>query len=117
MALKMPVYATIDVESRDQAAKLLQQLSQRVLLQGTDLVGLRLSADAYRLPDYKGHPLYVFGVELYAVKLRLHVAVVGDQLVVATKPGLLAESSTPARPRRAGCPMPPTCSFASIAVG
>ena len=91
MALKMPVYATIDVENRDQAAKLLEQLSQQVILQGTDLGGFRLSADAYRLPDYKGHPLYVFGVELYAVKLRLHVAMVGDQLVVATKPGLLRE--------------------------
>jgi hypothetical protein len=91
MALKMPVYVTIDVDNRDQAAKLLQQLSQQVILQGTDLGGLRLSADAYRLPDYKGHPLYVFGVELYAVKLRLHVAVVGDQLVVATKPELLRE--------------------------
>ena len=68
-----------------------EQLSQQVILQGTDLSGLRLSADAYRLPDYKGHPLYVFSVELYAIKLRLHVAVVGDQLVVATKPELLRE--------------------------
>jgi len=91
MALKMPVYATIDIENRDQAAKLLQQLSQQVILQGADLGGFRLSADAYRLPDYKSHPLYVFGIELYAVKLRLHVALVGDQLVVATKPGLLRE--------------------------
>ncbi len=91
MAVKMPVYVTIDVENRDQAAKLLEQLSQQVILQGTDLGGFRLSADAYRLPDYKGHPLYVFGVELYAVKLRLHVAVVGDQFVVATKPELLRE--------------------------
>lgn len=91
MALTMPVYATIDVENRDQAAKLLQQLSQQIILQGADVGGFRLSADAYRLPDYKGHPLYVFGVELYAVKLRLHVAVVGDQLVVATKPELLRE--------------------------
>lgn len=91
MAVKMPVYATIDVENRDQAAKLLEQLSQQVILQGTDMGGVRLSADAYRLPDYKGHPMYVFGVELYAVKLRLHVAVVGDQVVVATKPELLRE--------------------------
>jgi hypothetical protein len=91
MALKLPVYVTVDVENRDQAAKLLQQLSQQVLLQGTNVAGLRLAADAYRLPDYKDHPLYVFAVELYAVKLRLHAAVVGDQLVVATKPKLLRE--------------------------
>jgi hypothetical protein len=91
MALKMPVYATIDIENRDQAAKLLQQLSQQVILRETELGGFRLSADAYRLPDYKSHPLYVFGIEFYAVKLRLHVAVVGDQLVVATKPELLRE--------------------------
>jgi hypothetical protein len=91
MALKMPVYATIDVENREQAAKLLQQLSKEVVLQGTDLGGLRLSADAYRLPDYKGQPIYVFAVDLYAIKLRLHAAVVGDQLVVATKPELLRE--------------------------
>jgi hypothetical protein len=91
MALKMPVYLTIDVDNRDQAAIMLQQLSRQVTMQSTDLAGLRLSADAYRLPDYKGHPLYVFGVELYAIKLRLHVAVVGDQLVVATKPDILRE--------------------------
>jgi hypothetical protein len=90
-AVRMPVYVTIDVENREQAAKLLEQLSQHVILQGTNLGGLRLSADAYRLPDYKGHPLYVFAVELYAVRLRLHVAVVGDQIVVATKPDLLRE--------------------------
>ena len=85
---------------------MLQQLSQQVVLQGTDVAGFRLSADAYRLPDYKGYPLYVFGVELYAIKLRLHVAVVGDQLVVATKPELLREvidaSST-----AEGTPRPP----------
>ena len=91
MALKMPVYATVDVENREQAAKLLQHLAQEVVMQGTDLGGFRLSADAYRLPDYKGQPIYVFAVNLYAIKLRLHVAVVGDQLVVATKPELLRE--------------------------
>jgi hypothetical protein len=50
-----------------------------------------LSSDAYRLPDYKQHPVYVFSVQLYALKLRLHAAVVGDQLAVATKPEVLRE--------------------------
>jgi hypothetical protein len=47
--------------------------------------------DAYRLPDYKGRAVYVLSGQLYAIKLRLHVALVGDQLVAATKPRVLHE--------------------------
>ena len=33
----------------------------------------------------------MFSVQVYAVKLRLHVAVVGDQITVATKPEVLRQ--------------------------
>ena len=102
MALKMPMYATIDVENRDQAAQLLDQLSREVVLKGTNFGGITITSDAYRLPDYKKHPVYVFSVQVYAVKLRLHVAVVGDQIAVATKPEVLRQvidgSEAAARP-------------------
>jgi hypothetical protein len=91
LALKLPVYATIDVDSREKAAQLLEKLSHEVVLKGADLGGVSITADAYRLPDYQQHPMYVFCVQVYAVKLRLHVAVVGDQLVLATKPETLRE--------------------------
>jgi len=92
MAVKMPVYVTFEVENPESAARLLTQLSQQVFLQGEELMpGLRSSMDAYRLADYKEHPIYVFSGQLYAVKLRMHVALVGNQLVAATKPEILRE--------------------------
>ena len=44
----------------------------------------------------------MFSGQLYAVKLRLHVALVGDQLVAATKPAVLHQviDLAKAKPRR-----------------
>ena len=103
LAAKMPVYVTVDVESRDKATRLLEQLASRLFLKREKLVELPTALDAYRLPDYKGHALYVFSGQLYAIKLRLHVALVGDQLVAATKPRILrqaidASTAKPTRP-------------------
>ncbi len=92
MAINMPVYVTVDVENRASAERLLEQLSQQVFLKKNDLFGgLSAKMDSYRLPDYKDHAIYVFSGEVYALKVRLHVALVGDQLVAATKPGILRE--------------------------
>jgi len=90
-ALKMPMYLAIDVENRPSAARFLEQLLQQVVLQKSNVLSLPIVLDGYRLPDYKKHPVYVFSVQLYAVKVRLHAALVGDQLVVATKPETLRE--------------------------
>jgi len=96
MLMNMPVYVTIDVESRENASRLLEQLSRQIFLKddtltGLQPMGLRAKLDAYRLPDYKEHAVYVFSGQVYAVKIRLHVALVGDQLVAATKPQILRE--------------------------
>ena len=92
MAANVPVYITVDIESREHAARLLDQLSQQIFLTKKDLMGaLQLSLDAYRLPDYKGHAIYAFSGQMYVLKTRLHVALVGDQLVAATKPEILRE--------------------------
>jgi hypothetical protein len=91
-AANMPVYAAVDVENRDQAARLLERLSQHVFLKrSTVLPGINTKFDAYRLPDYKNHAVYVFSGQIYALKVRLHAALVGDQLVAATKPEILRE--------------------------
>jgi hypothetical protein len=91
-AANMPVYVTVDVENRQQAARLLEQLSQHVFLeQSAVMPGIKTKFDAYRLPDYKDHSVYVFSGQVYALKIRLHVALVGDQLVAATKPEILRE--------------------------
>jgi hypothetical protein len=91
LATGMPVYGTIEVENREKAERLLELMSKEVFLQGggTGLVPLKL--DGYRLPDYQGHAVYVFSIQAYAIKLRLHVALVGNQLVAATKPSVLEE--------------------------
>jgi hypothetical protein len=92
LAMKLPVYMTVDVENRESAARLLEQLSQQIFLkQDTLMPGIRTKMDAYRLPDYKQHAIYVFSGQVYALKVRLHVALVGDQLVAATKPAILRE--------------------------
>jgi len=92
MGLKLPVYVAVEVENRDSAARLLEQLSQQMFLQRSQMMpGIETNADGYRLPDYKGHAIYVFSGQLYALKLRLHVALVDNQLVAATKPEVLRE--------------------------
>ncbi len=92
MAANVPVYVTVDIESQEHAARLLDHLSQQIFLTKKNLIGgLQLSLDAYRLPDYKGHAIYAFSGQMYVLKTRLHVAVVGDQLVAATKPEILRE--------------------------
>ncbi len=102
MATNMPVYATIDVENREKAQRLLDQFSQRIFLKQGQLVGLSTKLDAYQLPDYKQHTMYVLKVQLHAAVVRLHVALVEDQLVLATQPETLREvidaSSAPAAP-------------------
>jgi hypothetical protein len=90
-AIRLPVYATIDVEDRDKAARLLEQLSAKILLKKGDVFNLPAAFDAYRLADYKGHALYVLSYQLYAVKVRLHVALVGTRLVAATTARTLRE--------------------------
>jgi hypothetical protein len=92
VAVNMPVYVTIDVENQEHAARLIEQLSQQVFLKQNNVMGgLPAKMDSYRLPDYKQHAIYVFSGEIYALKIRLHVTVVGDQLVAATKPEILRE--------------------------
>jgi hypothetical protein len=90
-ALNMPIYVTVDVENREKASQLLEQLAQEIFLKRESVFGLAATLDGYRLPDYKQHAIYVFSGQLYAVKIHLHVALVGDQLVAATKPEILRE--------------------------
>jgi hypothetical protein len=87
----VPVYATVDVENREKALRLLEQFSERIFLKDGSLGGFATKLDAYKLPDYKKHTMYVLKARVYAASLRLHIALVGDQLVLATKPEILRE--------------------------
>ncbi len=101
-ALEMPIYGTIDVENRESAEQLLKRLSSQIFLQGGDLFGIATRLDAYQLPAYKKHDVYVFSWQLYALKIRLYCSLVGDQLVAATKPEILREviDAAAAQPER-----------------
>lgn len=90
-ALELPVYVTVDVENRQQGVRLLEKLSQQIFLKEENLFGLSVKWDAYQLPEYKKHAIYVFSGQVHALKIRLHCALVGDQLVLATKPEVLRE--------------------------
>ncbi len=91
MMANLPVYATVDVENREKADRMLKQFAEHVFLQDGRFSGFETKLDAYQLPDYKDHEIYVLNIGLYALSLRLHVSLVGDQLVLATKPEVLRE--------------------------
>ncbi len=90
-ATEVPTYATLEVEDRDKAARLLRLLARQAPLQKGKFLNVSTALDAYRLPDYKKHERYVFTFRVYAVKARLHVALVGNRLVAATKEHVLHE--------------------------
>lgn len=91
MSTNLPVYMSVDFEDRQKAERLLTQFSERIFLKQGKLGPLPTTLDAYRLPDYKEHPMYVMDGQLYALTLRLHIALVGDQFVLATRPEVLRE--------------------------
>ncbi len=91
VAAQVPTYFTIDVEDRDKAARLLELLTQKIPLKKERYLTLPATFDAYRLPDYKKHAHYVLSFQLHVLKMRLHAALVGNQLVAATKADILKE--------------------------
>ncbi len=91
MSTNLPVYVTIDFEDRQKAERLVTQFAERIFLKQGNLGPLPTTLDAYRLPDYKEHPMYVLDGQVYALTLRLHIALVGDQFVLATRPEVLRE--------------------------
>lgn len=91
LTANMPVYGTIDIENPEKARRLLEQFSETAFLRGGNLGPLPTKIDAYQLPDYREHEIYVMSARLHAVALRLHMALVNDKLILATKPGILRE--------------------------
>lgn len=90
-ATEVPTYFTLDVEDRGRAARLLELLTQKIPLHKGNVLTLSTDLDAYRLPEYKKHTPYVLSYRVHALKLRLHLALVGNQLVAATKAQVLRE--------------------------
>jgi hypothetical protein len=108
-ATEVPTYFTLDVEDRDKAARLLELLLRKIPLEKGKLLTLPTRLDAYRLPDYKEHTRYVLSFRVHALKVRLHLALVGNQLVAATKADVLKEvidAATAARERRESAKAP-----------
>ncbi|MBI1832256.1 MAG: hypothetical protein HYR84_12500, partial [Planctomycetes bacterium] len=97
-ATELPTCLTIEVEDRDKAGRLLELLTQKIPLKKEKLLTIPVQLDAYRLPDYKNHAHYVFSYQAHAFKLRLHVALVGKHLVLATKADILKEVIDAAAP-------------------
>lgn len=90
-ALTLPMYVTLELRDAAKGQALLDALSTRAFLETGKTLGLRSACDAYRLPDYRAHAIHVVSYQLYALKLRLSVAVVGSQLVAATRPETLRQ--------------------------
>ena len=91
-AAAAPVYFGIDIEDADKADRFLKMLSSRIFLHQQDLGPLGTSIDAYQLPAYREHQVYVVSYRIYAARIRFYVAVVGDQLIAATEPYVLNQA-------------------------
>jgi hypothetical protein len=89
--MSLPGYATIDIVDGDKAQRFLDILTSKILLKGDTIMDLPAVFDAYRLPDHKGQANYVLSYQWYALKVRLHVALIGDQLIAATEPQTLRD--------------------------
>lgn len=87
-----PAYLAIDVDDSEKSDRFLEMLTSQVFLQKSGSLGpLDSKLDSYRLPDYKNHSISVVTYRLYAIRIRLYLAAVGNQLIVATEPGILHE--------------------------
>ncbi|MFP6762984.1 MAG: hypothetical protein VB858_05180, partial [Planctomycetaceae bacterium] len=90
-AMNLPVYFTVDVEDERKAARLLDSVASQVFLKSGDVFNLPSAVDSYRMPDYREHRIQVLSLQLYAVKIRLHMSLIGGRLVAATRPETLRE--------------------------
>lgn len=88
-AAAAPIYVTFDVEDQEKAERFLQMLSSRIFLHQQNLGEIGSAIDAYQLPAYKDHKVYVVSYRIYAARIRFYVTVVGEQLVAATEPYVL----------------------------
>ena len=88
---KLPMYVTLDVDEPERAGRLLDGLASRFFLSSSGTGDTRMELDAYRLPDYKAHAVHVLTFQVYAFKLRLHLALVGAQLVAATNRAVIEQ--------------------------
>ena len=90
-ATNLPIYFTVDVEDEEKAQRLLDDLTSRVFLHSETNRDLATNLDAYRLPDYKDHPVYVLSFQLYAAKVRLYLSLVKGRLAASTERATLHE--------------------------
>ncbi|MEQ9411497.1 MAG: hypothetical protein RIK87_27530 [Fuerstiella sp.] len=90
-AAAAPVYIGLDVEDQEKADRFLQMLSSRIFLHQQDFGEIGAAIDAYQLPAYKDHQIYVVSYRVYAARIRFYLAAVGDQLVAATEPYVLKQ--------------------------
>ncbi|MFO7906741.1 MAG: hypothetical protein R6U98_29060 [Pirellulaceae bacterium] len=104
-ATNLPLYLAVEVEDEDKAARLLDQLGSRIVLKDSSVFDLPTQFDAYRLPDYKSHRLYVLSYQIYALKIRLHVSLASGQLLVATELDALRQAIDAAAAPRAAEPI------------
>ena len=88
-AAAAPVYVGIDIEDQEKADRFLQMLSSRIFLHQQNLGEIGSAIDAYQLPAYKNHQVYVVSYRVYAARIRFYVSVVEDQLIAATEPYVL----------------------------
>lgn len=87
-----PIYIGIDVEDAEKADRFLKMLSSRIFLHQQDFGEFGAAIDAYQMPEYKEHQIYVVSYRVYAARIRFYASVIGNQLVAATEPHVLNQA-------------------------
>lgn len=102
-AAAAPVYVGIEVEDQEKADRFLRMLSSRIFLHQQNFGEIGSTIDAYQLPPYKDHQIYVVSYRIYAARIRFYITAAAGQLVAATEPEVLnqvidaATANTPPR--------------------
>lgn len=90
-AAAAPMYVGIEVEDHEKADRFLEMLSSRIFLHQQDFGEIGTEIDAYQLPAYQDHRIFVLSYRVYAARIRFYVTVVGNQLVAATEQSVLKQ--------------------------
>jgi hypothetical protein len=87
-AINLPTYLSVEVTDAGQAEQVLPRIFQNMMVKHRSP---EFAAETYTLEPYSGKNVYVFNFTVAIAKIRLYVAVIGDQLEVASRRDIVTD--------------------------